>query len=376
MPADPDRVAETHDSPTDAATDSVSRRRLLATTAAGTTTAVAGCSQLLGSDRDALQVAVWSGNYADRFEESVVPLYEDEFDREIQVHRVWDELLADLREAPDDDPPYDVTVTEGSFYYNGREEGLFHEIRTENVPNFDELIDFYTEFRPTDYAVPVDGAPCTIIYRDDLEIEPDSWDDFDDDAIAESNGIGVDTGFWWYPLHAAAIGMDDEDLAEEIYDEAYHDAVFDRLRDWNVSGWASSGEDIWQQFENGVIDVAQWYFEQAEYDIDDYENLSHTAPEQNTAYMNHWCVVEGTDRRDQAEEFIDFLLDAETQSEWSEHLAVMFANENTEYAGDLEEELPTTDEELQDVAFPDFEYITGDGYYGEFSDEFTAIETA
>ncbi|WP_436344305.1 ABC transporter substrate-binding protein [Natronorubrum sp. FCH18a] len=375
MAADPDRVAETSetDVSTPSDTSSVSRRRLLAATGVGSATALAGCTELLSSSSDTLDVSVWSGNYADRFEESVVPMYEEEFDAEVRIHRGWDGILTDIQTAPDDDPPFDVTVTEGNFYYLGRQDDLFHEIRTENVPNYDAVIDHYREFRNTEYGMPIDGAPCTIIHREDLDFEPDSWADLSSSAVAESNGVGVDTGFWWYPMYAAAVGMDDEALAGEMHDADRHDDVLETVADWPIESWASSGEDIWQAFESEIIDVAQWYYEQTAYDIDDYDGLTHTMPEQTTGYLNHWCVVEGTDKREQGEEFINFLMDAEVQSTWSEELPSLFCNENTEYAGDLADDLPGNSEEAEQIAFPDWEFLSE--HSDDLSSAFTEMET-
>lgn len=380
MPAGPDRDAETSGcestatSPTDRARNAVSRRRLLSATAAGSATALAGCTELLsGGSGDPLRVSVWSGNYADRFEESVVSRYEDEFDAEVQLEPGWNNILSDIQTAPDDDPPYDVTITEGNFYYYGRQDDLFHEIRTDNVPNFEEVIDYYTEFRNTEYGMPVDGAPCTIIHREGMDFEPDSWADLSSSAVAESNGVGVDTGFWWYPMYAAAVGMDEAELGEEMHDADLHDDVLETVREWPVESWASSGEDIWQAFQNDVIDVAQWYYEQTAYDIDDYDGLTHTMPEETTGYLNHWCVVKGTDKRDQAEEFINFLMDSEVQTAWSEEMPTLFCNENTEYAGDLADDLPSNSEEARNIAFPDWEFLAE--HSDDLSNDFTEMQS-
>ncbi len=358
-------------SSTESGGKTTSRRRLLSTTAVGSVTALAGCAELLGST-DQLRVMVWSGNYADHFQDSVVPLYEDEYDVEIDVHRGWDEILTDINNAPDDDPPFDVTVAEGNFYYYGQQDDLFEPIREENVPNADELIDFYTEIRDPEYGMPVDGAPCTIIHREDMDIDPDSWGDLSSDAVQDGSGIGVDTGFWWYPLYAAALGMDDEEGAGEMHDEDLHDDVLEEVEGWEVDSWASSGEDIWQAFENGTIDVAQWYYDQTENVIDDYDGLTHTMPEQTTGWINNWCVVSGTDRRDEAEQFINFLMDAEVQSEWSEEAPLTFSNQNVDYADGMEEDLPTTTEEAENIAFPDWEYLSD--YDDDLSDEISSIQ--
>ncbi|GAB3674237.1 ABC transporter substrate-binding protein [Halopiger thermotolerans] len=372
MPADPDRVAETNDVASDSTTDSasVSRRRLLSTTAVGSATALAGCADLLASESSALTVAVWSGNYADRFEEGVVSQWEEEHDIEIQLQPEWAGILNKIRSAPADDPPFDVTVAEGNFYYYGRQDDLFEPIRRENVPNAENIIDFYTEIRDPEYGMPVDGAPCTIIHRDDADVQPGTWSEFD--AAAADAPVGIDTGFWWYPLYAAAIAMDEKPGAEEMSDPALHEDVLGTIEDWTIESWASSGEDIWQAFDNGVIDTAQWYYEQTAYDIDEYDGLSHTLPEQTTGYFNNWCVVRGTDMRDEAETFINFLLDADVQSQWAESIPMMFSNKNVEYPDRIADELPTTDEEARNIVFPDWSFLAD--YSGDLSDAFTSMQ--
>ena len=175
-----DGVSTVDDIATAPMTNRVSRRGLLSAAAVGSTAALAGCAEVFGSEtasgEAALDVCVWSGNYYDRFEESVVPMYEDEYGVDVRLHGGWNDILVDIRQSSGD-PPYDVTVADGYFYHVGRQEGLFEPIREENVPNLESVIDHYAEFRTTEYGVPVDGAPCTIIYREDLETEPETWAD-------------------------------------------------------------------------------------------------------------------------------------------------------------------------------------------------------
>ncbi|ELY51145.1 family 1 extracellular solute-binding protein [Natronolimnohabitans innermongolicus JCM 12255] len=343
----------------------------MSATAVGSATALAGCAELLGGG-DGLRVMVWSGNYADRFEEGLVSQWEEDHDTDIQVERGWDGVLEQIRNAPEDDPPFDVTVAEGNFYYYGRQDDLFEPIDRDNISNEDEIMDFFTEIRDPEYGMPVDGAPCTIIHREDADVDPETWADLSGDAVANSEGVGIDTGFWWYPMYAAALGMGEEGDAEVMYDEDNHEEILEAVDDWGVDEWASSGEDIWQAFDNETIDVAQWYYDQTAYDIDDEEGLTHTMPEQTTGWINNWCVVRGTDRQDEAEEFIDFLLDAEVQSTWAEDHPMMFSNENIDYPEELEDDLPTTDEEARDVAFPDWEFLSE--HDGDLSEAFDSMQ--
>ena len=371
-----------------------SRRTFLAAAGAGTATALAGCSALAGGDGggnggtagesgsgpdfsgETLRVMVWSGNYADRFEETIKPMYEERTGGTLQVNRGWNEILAQIRSAPEDEPPFDVTITEGYFYLLGRADDLFLPVRSENVPNMDEVIDYYTDFRTTEFGVPIDGAPTTLIYRNDQDFEPTEWSDLASDTVQNSNGLGIDKGFWWFPQHDAAVAMDDMDLAGEVYDDELSMEVFDYMEsEWPIEGWATSGEDIWQFFENGIIDYAQWYYEQTAFDIGDYDNLSHTAPERNSGFVNHWCPVRGTDKRRMAEDFLNFLLDADTQTTWSENSPTLFTNENMEYATDkLDEDLPNNSEEAELIAWPDFEYVNSN--FETFADRISEMEAS
>jgi len=360
----------------------VDRRSFLAATG-GAATALSGCLTGDGPAADgdgpyageSLEVMIWSGNYADRFEENIKPMYEERSGSRLIVQRGWDEILSEIRAAPEDNPPYDVTITEGWFYHVGREDGLFEPIREENVPNLEQAMDYYRDFRSTEFGVPVDGAPTTLIYRDDLGFEPESWADFNSEEAMDSEGVGIDAGFWVFPMHAAAVGMDEAELAGELYDESLHNAAMQTLEEWPIEGWATTGEDIWQLFEAGVIDMAQWYFEQTHFDIQDIDGLSHVAPEENTGFVNHWCVVEGTDKRDHAEHFLNFLLDAETQNEWAQHNPGLFCNSDIEYASDeVEEQLPSNSEEAQNIAFPDWDYLLD--HQDEFAQFFQEQQTS
>ncbi|MDG5777215.1 substrate-binding domain-containing protein [Haloarculaceae archaeon H-GB2-1] len=380
----------------------MNRRRFLGTAASGTAVALAGCSALFGGgggegDSDdsggdgttvtgtgsneldfsgeTLRVMIWSGNYADRFERTIKPMYEELTGGTLQVSRGWSDILAKIRSAPEDKPPFDVTITEGYFYLLGRRDDLFLPIRTENVPNLDGVMDYYKNFRTTEFGVPVDGAPTTLIYRNDSDFTPEAWSDLGGETVANSNGVGIDVGFWWFPQHDAAVAMDDKPLAEEIYSEDTMMKPFDHMEnEWNIQGWASSGEDIWQMFDNGVIDYAQWYYEQTEYDIHDFENLSHTAPTKNSGFVNHWCVVRGTDKRRMGEHFLNFLLSADTQTEWSKNSPTLFTNKDMEYAREkLNEDLPNNSEEAKQIAFPKFDYVNK--HYDTFSERIKKMQT-
>nr|WP_058984641.1 PotD/PotF family extracellular solute-binding protein [Halobacterium noricense] len=352
-----------------------SRRGFLGAVGAASTGALAGCTSLFGgSSQDVLRVTAWSGNYGERFENAIKPIFESRFDAELRVNFGWNEILANIKAAPPDDPPYDVTVTCEPIYYNGRKSGLFEPLRyDENIPNIENVIPYYRDIRPIEYGAPVDGAPLSILYRNDLDEPVETWSDFTGSTVTESSGVGVDSGFWIYPLLAAGVGTDAAPSAQELYQEQYHEDIFDTLETWPIEGWASSGTDVWQQFDNGIIDAAQWYFGQIYYDIEDHDNIDFAMPSANAAYLDNWAVVRGTDQRTLGEEFINMLLDPEVQSKWSEESPTLFTTEDMEYAGDLGEYLPSNAEEAQQYAIPQWDDLAE--YSETFSEKFQTMKT-
>ncbi|WP_232688461.1 ABC transporter substrate-binding protein [Halobacterium zhouii] len=352
------------------------RRAFIGATGTAAASSLAGCTGILGGagGGDVLRVTVWSGNYAERFEKAIKPIFESRFDATLQLNSGWNSLLAKIKSSPPDNPPFDVTVTVEPIYYNGRKQGLFEPLRyDENIPNIEGVMQHYKDIRPISHGAPVDGAPLTILYNNSLEKPVDTWSDFTSDFVKQSNGVGVDSGFWIYPLLSAAVGTDAAPGAQELYQKADHEELINTIEQWPITGWASSGTDVWQQFRNGIIDAAQWYFGQVYYDIDKHEDISFAMPETNAGYMDNWAVVRGTDKRTLGEKFINMLLDPEVQSKWSEEHPLFFTTKEMEYAGDLSNYLPTNEEEAKKMSIPQWEQVAP--YSDKFSTKFKRMKT-
>lgn len=352
---------------------SANRRAFLGAAGTAVTAGLAGCSGLLGGGGgDVLRVTAWSGNYGERFRKAIKPIFESRFDATLDVNTGWNSLLPKIQSS--DGAPFDVTVTCEPIYYNGRKQGLFEPLRyDENIPNIDEVMQYYKDVRPISHGAPADGAPLSILYRSDLDEPVETWSDFTGSEVENSAGVGVDSGFWIYPLLAAGVGTDAAPGAGELYEEKYHDDLIDTLESWPIEGWASSGTDIWQEFQNGIVDAAQWYFGQIYYDIDKHENVSFSMPEANAGYMDNWAVVKDTPKRDLAEQFINMLLDPEVQSKWSEDHPLFFTTKDMTYAGDLGEYLPRNAEEAQKMSLPRWDDLAQ--YSGKFSQKFKRMKT-
>ncbi|MFC4540580.1 PotD/PotF family extracellular solute-binding protein [Halosolutus amylolyticus] len=353
-------------------TDRIGRRGFLAASGAGSVAAFAGCltggGDGSGGD-ETLRVAAWSGSYTDRFDEAVAKPFEEETGMTVEVLPRWSEIISQIRAAPADDPPYDVTVTDGFFYHEGRSDDLFEPVRYDNVPNIDEVFPYLREFRTDEYGVPVDGDPTSLAYLTEAVSEFSGWSD-----LTEISGLTMEGGFYVYPLQVGALMADEYEGDGELYDESTHDIVFENLRELDVARWYDSGADAWEFMRQGIADAAQYYGYQTAYDAREEQDLDLevTIPDETGGFFNHYCVVRGTSNRDMAEEFLNHMLDAEVQTNWSEISGEVRSNQNTEYPDDVEEMIPTTEEELKNVSFPDWEQLSE--FSGDLSERFEELK--
>lgn len=354
------------------------RRRFLAAAGGAAATGLGGCiGSITGNGSSGagssgpLRVATWSGPYSERFRKTIKKRYEEETGNKLQIVPGYSEIISKIKAAPKDDPPYDVTVADGYYYFQGRQSNLFEEIRYDNIPNYEEVFPALKEMRSHDYGVPVDGEPSAIAYSDDLGWEPETYADL----YKEDKKLTLSGGFYIYPMQTGAIAADDLDGTDEIYNEDHHDVPFKSLEKMNVTKWFSSGAEIWELFRQGTANIGQYYYATTMLKArDDNLDLNIKVPKVTGGYFDDYCVVRGTDKRKQAEEFLNFLLDADVQTMWSEESWEIKSNKNTEYPDFVRETLPTTNEELKAFKIPDWEYLAD--YSSDFSDQFKKLKSS
>ncbi len=341
----------------------VNRRSFLTATGAG----VAGLSGCLGGVTDGdgsgeyagetLTITAWGGVYADNLRSQVKDDFEEETGATLEIIEDASGILSQIEAAPEDNPPFDATITEGFFYYSGRQSDLFEEVRYENVPNIDNVYSYYRdEHRTIDYGAPVTTSPMGIIYRDDIGWEPSEWEDLMSD---EAENISVDGGFFIYPYMMAAIIADEEPSINELYDENSYEAVFDVLEELDIVSFQGEGsaEVMFQELNRGAADIAQWYYPGSYQRVMNQEDdLSITLPTNNASYVDSYCPVRGTQKRDLVETWINFLLDEEVQNKWAQ-AGTMVVTPDVDYPEEVADVYPTTEEEVRNITYPDWDII-------------------
>lgn len=342
-----------------------SRRSFLAATGAAALGGIAGCLGGDGGSDEPLRVTAWSGPFEERFREGFAESYEEEYGTEVEVIPEWSEVLSNIRAAPEDDPPYDVTIVDGWFYWEGRQDDLFLEVDYDEITNWNEVYEYIQEFRDHTYGVPIEGQSTSIVYIEDEYEEPETWADF-----ADMDGLAMEGGFPIYPLQVGAVLAGELPGDGELYESQYHDDVIDSLAALDVTEWYSSGADIWEAMDQGLASAAQYYGFMTAYNADEDRNigLDVVVPEETGGFWDSWCIVRGTDKEEEAHRFLNHLLDADVQAGFAEISGEMLANKNVGQPDWKKGLVPPTSEQLENVYLPDWKSL--DEYYGDLQDGF------
>lgn len=363
---------------------STSRRAFLGALAAGTV-ATAGCSDgsVQGSGDgefagETIRVAPWSGPYADYFEETVAASFEEETGATVEVTPQWSEVVAKVRAAPPDRPPYDVMAASDYELFNAVGDDLLLEIDVGNLSNLDELYPFMQEGWRDEYRAygpPVDGTPHTIVYDTTaVDFEPTAWDDLMRDEVTDA---ALDGAFWTEPAGTAAIIADAMPGLQELAHEEHHEAVYETirtLRDEHLATFTGGGAEFWDKLRQGVVTMGQVYYGSAHATVAQEDDFELALPAQTSGYFDNYVRVRGTeDKGEIIEVFLDHIIDAEVQTSWHEAGMNMMSNRNVEYVSPASEDYPTENEAVETTVGGFLEMAPLEGHVDELSETIRRI---
>jgi spermidine/putrescine transport system substrate-binding protein len=318
-----------------------------------------------------LVVGAWGGPYADVIKEVYVPSFEAETGATVEIVGMWTEVVDAIVAAPEDDPPYDVTVGEGFLNIRGLQEDIWLPIRYENIPNADDVYPWYytrDEIDDTDdaYGVPFGYGFEVLAYnKDELDFEPTSWSDLWRPEV--QGKISMDGGYWNYAIATAAFHLDIEEGEGELYTDDGMDAVMEEMAKLDIAVWFASGADSVGAMERGEIVIGEMYAEDIGHMSERDPKYAFVIPEEGVmGWVDYYHVVRGTSEQDLAEMFINHLLDPDLQTEFAEHQYYWMASSKAEVPADKAWFTPANNDELAAQARV-FDYDT-------FMDEWSAIE--
>jgi spermidine/putrescine transport system substrate-binding protein len=325
----------------------VGRREFLAAGGTAATLAAAGC--VGGGDGGPLTVSTWSGANEEVFRETIRPMYEERTGNDLEVVGSWTNILGQLRQSPSDDPPFDLTVGSSRDHYLGTQDELWEPIRYENVPNAETIKPAVQGNLDSDLGVPVAYGIMGYAYdADAVDFQLESWRDLTAEDV--DLDFALPGAYFFNAVIMSAIAADEAPMAEEMYDEDQRDAIFDTLSEMPVAKFYEGAEDMWTSMSGGIADTGQYFYAYSRRrDENDPElNVGFHVPDRTLGYVDHYQVARGSSNRQQAEEFIDFLLDEEVQTAYAEAFNLGMANENADHPEATREEVPIENDELDE----------------------------
>lgn len=294
-----------------------------------------------------LRVSTWSGTNATVFQEEIKPAYEDETGGTLEVVPGWSEILAKIRAAPADEPPYDLTVTGDRQHYIGVQSDLWEPIDVAGLDNADRIKD--PLLRDDPISVPAAyGVMCHAYDESAVGEKPGPWSDL----LETSEDVTLPGTYWSNAMQMAALATDEMPFDEELYESEGHDVIFEVLRTIDPEKYYTGAQDMWTAIQEGVVTTGQYFFAYSQKKSETADMpIGIEVPEETTGYIDDYHAVRGTDRLDMATDFLDFLLSPEIQRTYAESFNLGMATADVDHPTVTRENVPLTAEELESVSF-------------------------
>jgi putative spermidine/putrescine transport system substrate-binding protein len=297
------------------------RRQFLATAAVAI--GVGGCGK--GSKPGGpfagreLRVFVYAGGHEATMREVFVPRFEEDTGAAVSLYPGWWDGVPKLKAAPENDPPFDLMITDATQGYPAVREGLFAQIDLANVPNHQRLAPAALDnkvFRDR-YGLTYPDSVMTLAYNKKLvSPAPTRWADLLRPDLAGK--IGLYNSFYMSLYAFACIKADVEGRAGTAHDligKNLDDVLrFAREHRQRVKLWWPTSTDMILALANG--DCAAGNMHSPEYitALREKPDLGAAVPEADRAFVQvFWAIPAGTRNKDLAERALDVLFSDEMQ---------------------------------------------------------------
>jgi len=307
-----------------------------------------------------LIVVSWSGNYEQVFRETVIEPFNEKHGTRAETVGGWDQIVSQIKAAPEDKPPFDITVAEEYISSVGLAEDLFLKTDRSKVPNLEAVYPWFYEVRPDrakDYGVPFGGGTCMLMIRKDLGIEPTSWGLLWDKRLAGK--VTADSSAWWWTLSLPALMDDTLPGLDEMYEMKTAEPLFARMDQLKVAKWYRDGAEQANLLNQEEADAAMSFSS----DVYSYqmaspdEYVAAVPQEGGTAWSDWYFKVRGTQHDELSDLFMNYLLEKETQDRFLEKSAIFMSRNDVKVPAHWNG-YPASNQEFHDR----YRLITMDGW--------------
>jgi spermidine/putrescine-binding protein len=299
----------------------LSRRQFLAT-AAGLTAGLVGCGKggkagpFAGRE---LRVFVYAGGHDKTMREVFVPAFEQETGATVSLSPGWWDGVPKLKAAPENNPPFDLLITDATQGYPAAREGLFAQIDLANVPNSKHLAPSSLDnwiFRDR-LGLPYPDSVMTLAFNKKQAGEaPARWADLLRPDLA--NKIGLYNAFYMSLYTFACVQADQAGragTAREWIEKKLDDVLkFARENRGRVKLWWPTSTDMILALAGGECAAGNMHSPEYLTALREKPDLAATVPDADRAFVQvFWAIPAGTRNKDLAEKAIDSLFSDEVQ---------------------------------------------------------------
>ncbi len=352
----------------------LTRRKLLAS--AGKTAlagaAVIGAPAIIGRapvssakaafEGEGLIAVSWSGNYEQVFKTEVIEPFNAKYGTKAETVGGWDQMVPQIKAAPADNPPFDISVGEEYVSSSGLAEGVWLEQDRSKIPNLASIYEWFYDSRPADiakYGIPFGGGTTMLLLRNKLGITDNSWKVLWDDRLAKR--VTLDGSSWWWSLSVPAVMSTAMPGLDEMWDFPNGtEPLFKELEKLKVARWYKDGAEQANLLNQEEADAAMSYSSDALTFLNENPGeYSATVPVEGTSAWTDWYFkVRGTKHNDLADLFLNYLLEKETQDRFLAKSLIFVARKDVAVPAHWGSLYPKSNEDYR----KNFQILTIDGW--------------
>ena len=346
-------------------TSAINRRRFLkSATAAVAMPAIIGRASVATAQTsfagESLIAVSWSGNYEQVFRETIIDPFNAQYGTKAETVGGWDQITAQIAAAPEDNPPFDVTVAEEYISSTGIAGNMYVKTDPSKIPNLAAVYPWFYETRPDkakEFGIPFGGGTCMLMTRKSLGIAPTTWNLMWDERLAGK--VTADSAAWWWTLSVPAVMSQINAGLDEMYDMSTAEALFAELDKMKVSKWYSDGAEQANILNQEEADAALTYSSDAYTFLTENPGEYEVAVPQEgvSAWADWYFKVRGTQHNDLADLFMNYMLEKETQDPFLAKSMIFMARKDVTVPSHWNG-YPTSNEDYHKM----FQILTMDGW--------------
>jgi spermidine/putrescine transport system substrate-binding protein len=315
----------------------------------------------------------WSGNYETTFRDQIIAPFNEKYGTKAETVGGWDQMVNQIKAAPEDNPPFDVTVAEEFVSSTGLAEKVYVETDKGKIPNLDAVYPWFYETRPTDaakYGIPFGGGTCMLLINQSTEIKPDSWNLLWDERLAGK--VTADSAAWWWTVSVPAVLNSAVPGLDEMYDwPAGAEPLFQKLEQLKIAKWFKDGAEQANLLNQEEALVAMSYSSDAyTFMLQSPDTYWAAVPGEGASGWTDWYFkVRGTKHSDLADLFLNYLLEKETQDRFLANTLIFMARKDVAVPAQWGDNYPKSNDDY----YKKFQIITMDGW-AKIGNNYTAMD--